>query len=86
MLAHQSGLWLPWMQVHDAQLVVHLADSLAPTALKARTARDIDHTALAGEKSLAEAKRRNGWNWATVPDHLPEYWLTQPPTRWTSPG
>jgi DNA polymerase-1 len=72
-LAHQSGLWLPWMQVHDAQLVAHLADSLAPTALKARTARDIDHSALAGEQALKEAMRSNGWTWATVPDGLPEY-------------
>ena len=72
-LGHQSGLWLPWIQVHDAQLVSHLADSLAPTALKARTARDIDPSALAGEKALKAAFRSNGWGWDTVPDGLPEY-------------
>src|SRR5437899_10247188 len=54
-LGHQSGLWLNWAQVDDAQLACHLADSAAVNKLKARSARDIDPSAMAGEKALAEA-------------------------------
>jgi len=30
---------------------------------------------MAGERLLDEAKRKNRWDWATVPDDLPEYWM-----------
>jgi DNA polymerase-1 len=72
---HQSGLWLNWAQVDDAQLVLHLIDSAAVNKLKPRAARDIDPSAMAGEKALAEAFRAQGWGYATVPDNLPAYWM-----------
>lgn len=73
-LGHRSGLYLPWLQCHDAQLITHLADSSMPTALKPRTAKDIDPAALVGEQKLKAAFRANGWDHATVPDELPQYW------------
>lgn len=74
-LGHQSGTWLSWAQIDDAQLVCHLADSARVNKLKARTALDIDPAAVSLEKALAEAMRKNHWTWATVPDTLPEYWI-----------
>lgn len=74
-LWHQSGLQLPWHLVDDAQLVVHLADSAAVCKLKPRAARDIDPSAMAGERALAEAMRAQHWTWATVPDGFPAYWM-----------
>jgi len=70
----QSGLTLPFSQVHDAQLACHLADSAAVNKLKPRAARDIDPSAMAGEKVLADAMRKQHWTWATVPDDFEPYW------------
>ena len=70
----QSGLDIPPWQVHDAQLICHLADSAAILALKPRTARDIDPSALALERELSEGMKANRWTWATVPDDFPPYW------------
>ena len=71
----RSGLTLPWVQCHDAQLLTHLADSTMPTALKPRAAADIDPAALIGEQKLKAAMKANGWTHDTVPDDLAEYWL-----------
>ena len=73
-LGWQSGCWLPWNAIDDAQLVTHLADSLAVNKLKPRAARDIDPSAMAGEKALAEAMSAQRWTWDTVPDDFPPYW------------
>jgi DNA polymerase-1 len=70
----QSGLTIPAWKVHDAQLACHLADSAAILALKPRTARDIDPSALALERELSEGMKANGWDWRTVPDGFPPYW------------
>jgi DNA polymerase I len=74
-LWNQSRLWLPAERVEDAMTASWLADSAAPLDLKGRAARDIDPSALAMDKALSEAKRRNGWDWASVPGELPEYWM-----------
>jgi DNA polymerase-1 len=73
-LGCQDGLWMPWAQLDDGQLVAHLADSAAMTALKPRAARDIDPTALVWDRQLSEAMRKNHWDYATVPDDYPGYW------------
>jgi DNA polymerase I len=74
-LWHQSGLWLPWAQLDDAQLVCHIVDSAAINKLKPRTARDIDPSAMVGERALAETMKARHDTWATIPDDLPEYWM-----------
>jgi DNA polymerase-1 len=74
-LRFQSGLDIPAWQVHDAQLACHLADSKAVLALKPRTARDIDPSALALDRELNDAMKANGWTYATVPDDFPGYWM-----------
>lgn len=75
MIGHQSGTWLDWARIDDAQLVFHLVDSAKVNKLKARCALDIDPAAVSGDKALAEAMRKQHWTWATVPDTLPEYWI-----------
>jgi DNA polymerase I len=74
-LWNQSRVWVPAARTEDAMLACWLADSAAPLDLKGRSARDVDPSAMAMDKALAEAKRRNGWDWATVPGDLPEYWM-----------
>ena len=74
-LGHQSGLWLPWNQLDDAQLVAHLADSAAVLALKPRAAKDIDPTAMAWQRQLEDAMRKQHWDYATIPDDFPPYWM-----------
>ena len=71
----RSGLLLPWVQCHDAQLITHLSDSTGATALKARASADIDPAAVIGEQKLKAAMKANGWDHATVPDDLKQYWL-----------
>jgi DNA polymerase-1 len=74
-MACQDGVELPWDRIDDGQIACQLVDSAAVLKLKPRCARDIDPSAMTGERLLEEAKRANGWDWATVPDNLPEYWM-----------
>jgi DNA polymerase I-like protein with 3'-5' exonuclease and polymerase domains len=70
-----DGLVLDWSRIDDAQLAGHIHDSsVRRTSLKARAAADVDPRALAGDKALSEAMAAHGWNWATVPVDLPQYW------------
>ena len=69
-----QGLWLPWNQLDDGQLAGHLVDSSAVTALKVRASRDVDPSAMAWDRALTDAKRKNHWDYATVPDDFPLFW------------
>ena len=73
-LGCNQDLWLPWAQLDDGQLAGHLIDSSAPLALKLRAARDVDPTAIAWERQLTEAKRKQHWDYATTPQDFPLYW------------
>jgi DNA polymerase I len=71
----QDGISIPWSRIGDGQLLAHLADSAAILNLKSRAAKDIDPSALVYDRQLAEAFRKQGWGWATVPDDFPLYWM-----------
>jgi DNA polymerase I-like protein with 3'-5' exonuclease and polymerase domains len=74
-LSCQDGLELPWASIDDAQLACHLVDSAAILNLKSRAAKDIDPAAIVYDRALDAAKRKNGWDYASTPDDLPEYWM-----------
>lgn len=69
-----SGYELPWDRVHDTVSMGRLINSVGAAGLKQLATRHIDSKAAAGDKLLKEVKARNGWDWGTVPIHLPEYW------------
>lgn len=73
-LGCNQGLWLPWAQLDDGMIASHLVDSQGMLGLKARAAKDVDPTALAWERQLKDAMRKNHWDYATIPDDYPPYW------------
>jgi len=73
-LGCNQGVWLPWSQLDDGMIASHLVDSQAPLGLKQRAARDVDPTALVWERQLADAKRKQHWDYATTPWDFPLYW------------
>jgi len=69
----QAGVSVPFSRTHDAQLLCGLADSSKVNKLKPRSAIEIDPAAMAGEKLLADAFRKQHWSFATVPDEFGPY-------------
>lgn len=64
----------PWHRTHDTMGLAHIADSQRPKGLKPLAALHIDGRAVAGEKTLHDGMRENGWDWDTVPIDFDPYW------------
>lgn len=63
-----------WSNVHDTMIMAALLDPPGRKGLKILAAKHIDPRAQQGEIELHAAFRKGGWDWATVPIQLPEYW------------
>lgn len=73
-----------FMDHHDIDVGLHriddtmlMANALWPDqrlALKTLATQRIDSHAADGQAALDEAMSKGGWNWATVPVDLPQYW------------
>lgn len=61
--------------VDDTMLMAYVLDASSPVGLKPLAARLIHPQATAGEHLLKDAMKKGGWDWATVPIDLPEYWI-----------
>jgi DNA polymerase-1 len=71
---HQ-GMTPLWHKTNDTLISSHIADSVRVAALKPRAAIDIDTRAVAGEKILEDAMRKQGWTWGTVPENFEPWWM-----------
>ena len=65
---------LPWEHIEDTLTAGHICDSLQRAGLKARSAREIDPRAIAGEAVLSDGMARNRWTWDTVPVDWEPFW------------
>lgn len=69
--------WVPsdWMYIHDTLLMGTVLNSSAAKGLKDLAEFYVWSGAKIGEKALADAFKKGGWFWDTVPVDLPEYWV-----------
>lgn len=72
-LSH-NGAPLPWAQVHDTKVMLHLLNPLESTGLKSAAKRYLDANAADGEAELRRVMAVNKWDWRTVPVNCPQYW------------
>ena len=70
-----DGITIPQRLAHDSMVMTHLANPAANMGLKASAARYIDPRVRVGEGLLGAAMAQGGWTWATVPVHMPAYWM-----------
>lgn len=70
-----DGITIPQRLAHDSMIMTHLANPAANMGLKPAAARYVDKRAAAGQGLLGAAMKQGGWNWATIPAHVPAYWL-----------
>jgi len=64
----------PWHRTHDTQGMAHILDSQRLKGLKPLANYHVDGRAAAGQSTLDDAMKRNGWDWGTVPVDFPPYW------------
>jgi DNA polymerase I-like protein with 3'-5' exonuclease and polymerase domains len=73
-IKHSGGLELPWHKLHDTLILGALDDPGRPRGLKPLSNLLIDPRASAGQQSLDDGMRENGWDWGTVPVDYTPYW------------
>lgn len=69
----QAGFNMP-AQFDDSYILHHLSFPLDYHGLKSVAGKFYGQGARAGEKWLDQVKRKNRWDWATVPVEHPAYW------------
>jgi len=74
MIKTYAGITIEPHRCHDTMIAAHLIDCTGLHGLKPLSARLIHPAAVYGDEMLKKAMSDNGWNWATVPIDLPEYW------------
>lgn len=68
--------WTPdWSKVHDTFLMSRVVNDYGFHALKILGQYMVDPQAALGQHALKDAFDKYGFDWATVPIELPEYWL-----------
>lgn len=71
-----AGLPIPdWSRVQDTVALHHLQDSNRSHGLKPLSVERYGWAAGCADKMLKEGFKRNGWNWATVPEDFEPYGL-----------
>lgn len=65
---------IPWDRIDDTMIMAKLVRPGKPAALKDLAVELVDSRANVGQALLDDQFVINGWNWATVPVDLPEYW------------
>src|ERR1035441_7891638 len=69
-----NGANLHYDRVHDTRVMAHILEPNVPTHLKGLGVRHLGANSDEWQIALDKAKRLGGWDWATVPVTLPEYW------------
>lgn len=69
------GVQIPRHRIDDTMLAAHVLDSERSVALKRLSSTLIHPAAAAGQKTLDDEMRKNGWTWGTVPVDFPPYWV-----------
>ena len=69
----QEGVTVPWHRLHDTMVMMRLARPTESAALKTVASKYVNPIAGDAQKVLAEAFRKQGWTWATVPIDFPPY-------------
>lgn len=69
--------WLPrhWGIYHDTLSLSSVIDSSGSKQLKDLSAQYVSPYAKAGQDKLRADMKAGGWDWGTVPVHLPSYWV-----------
>jgi DNA polymerase-1 len=70
----RDGIIVPQHLAHDTMVQASLVNSNLPSGLKPTAKRLVDKNALAGEWTLNEAKKKQKWDWASVPYDFGAYW------------
>jgi len=68
-----EGVDLTWRNVHDTMIMMRLAEPTQLAGLKEAASRHVSAVADVGQRTLAEAFRRQKWGWDTVPMDFPPY-------------
>lgn len=74
-LAKFAKYRIPWHRTHDTMVMSQIESPGGSHKLKELSTRHVDPRADVGQKDLKNAFKRNGWDWATVPLNLEEYWF-----------
>lgn len=69
-----NGIQVPRHRVHDTMPMVGLLEPTLPKGLKPASERHVFKGARQGDRLLQSAMDKGGWDWATVPIDLQEYW------------
>ena len=69
-----NGIEIPRHRVHDTMPMVGLLEPTLPKGLKPASERHVFKGARGGDRLLQSAMDKGGWDWATVPIDLDEYW------------
>lgn len=69
-----AGIELDWSRLDDTMIKAFIDDSSRTKALKSLCAIFFGNAAVAGQDSLKDAMKKNGWTWGTVPIDHPYYW------------
>lgn len=69
--------WRPksWRYIHDTMNMAAVISSSGAKALKDLSEYYVWSGAKIGQKKLEDDMKKGGWTWATVPVHLPSYWI-----------
>lgn len=71
----RDGIEVPQAQANCTMVQAQLHNSSLPIGLKPTAKRLVDRRAVAGQKMLDEAKRKQKWGWDTTPVDFPAYWM-----------
>jgi DNA polymerase-1 len=75
MIFNSLGVRLPQDRTDDTRLKAHVLESTGSLALKKLSTRHVDPRAGLLQDDLTEVFARGGWNWATIPWNLEQYWF-----------
>lgn len=69
-----NGVKVPRHLLHDSMPMVGLAEPTLPKGLKPASERHVAKGSRAGDRMLQSVMDKNGWDWATIPIDVQEYW------------
>lgn len=72
---NRDGIHPPQRWQEDTMVMSHLINNIGNHGLKPLSVRHVDKRASLGQSALNDAFKSGGWNWATIPVDLPEYWI-----------
>lgn len=68
-----EGIEVPWANVEDTMIMLRLAEPTESAALKKASDKYVSTASSGAQKVLADAFRRQKWDWTTVPIDFPPY-------------